>query len=516
MSESIPVEIPLLGLNTLDPFIAFDSGYARELTNYALVNGRLRVRPGTTLDQGANTPTDINWFTRAANYPAITNAGDIVNLTSGAVTGSIGGACQCASTTVKHVSLELVIGCRAPRSTVAPFTAWTFTTGTITATAITSAVSHQGRLCVSDGSTIEYSTLGAITGAMAGVYTVSSYMQGQTVIRMFSVTAQPGNEANNVFVVFGSAGLVLVFSGDYPGSSNWQILGKFEMPTPVSNLGFHPIDGDVFVATSKYAYWFRDLFTGGAQTAYDNSPSRPIENLWQAVVWGGSFPAGQQEISYVIYFPEYDCLICQCFESDTDFGNLGDCWNYANEATWFVYFRRYKAWAIWATMPFFHPIINGYGNYRGTILTMDITAPNDTVNGTNKTKIETSWKTPFFYPKQGRSKQLLGTMPFFRHTTKGYMPVIRGIYDMSDYNAPWGFYTQSTVTAIPPGRFTEGSIDVPAVSWNIYKEFCGIGGDGAGFSIQYSMNNAPTDTTDIQMEIYNASVLFEGGREFPA
>jgi hypothetical protein len=523
-AQPFPIEVPLLGLNTLDPFIEFDSGYAREFTNVALVNGRVRSRPAVERVINSSVVNEINWFyPNGTTYPAIEkSSGDIILLSNGSVTGNIGGACQAMATRVRHVTLDLVIGCRAPRTANnAGFPAWGFTTGTITATAITSACSYRGRLIVCDGSTVEYSSIGQISGAMVGVFTVSAYMGGQSVVRILNVTAQPGNYATSVIVFFGDQGKVLVFQGDYPGAPNWQIIGDFDMPPPISNNGFVEIDGDIFISTNRYAYWFRDLFQGGAQTAWENSPTKPIENLWQSVFWSNDFAF--QEVSHSFYYEPLDCIVCQCFEQDTEFGNLADIADYNNEACYFVYFRRYQAWALWLMAPFFAPVVIdplqggpfalGYDN---PVRQLNIESMVD-YSDTGDVEIETSWKTPYYYPKQGFSKNFAGTTPFFKNTASGYLYLIRAIYDMSDYNTPWGFWTQSTAPVqIPPGHYTQGKIDVAAQTWETYRQFCGVSGNGAGVSLQYSMKRKSGSSADQYQEIFGASGNFEGGGPFPA
>lgn len=519
----VPVIAPLRGLNTLDPFISFNSGYARELTNYAIVNGHLIVRPAVRVKRAAGSASHplTFWFDES-NNSAIDTSGNIYTISTGANTGTIGGAVQIKATTCKHISLDLVIGGRAPRSVTSPFSSWSFTTNTITATAIIAACSYKGRMCVTDGSTIEFSPVGAIALNMSsasggGAFPISYFMEGQAVIRIFSVTAQPGDISSNVFVAFGSAGKVLVYQGDYPGSANWNLVGDFNMPSPASNVSFLEIDGDVFVATDRYAYWFRDLFLGGAQTAYENSPSKPIETLWQSLVWGGGVLS--PECSHVFYYEKYDCIVCQCFEKNTSFGNLGLIANYQNEAVYFAYFRRYQAWALWFMTPFFTPVIGTYALAEdASIMQLDDTYLVDYYNSypsTTGQRIEASWKTPFYFPEQGVNKLLNGVKPFFKNTQEGKLPLLRAIYDFTDYNAPWGFYSQSSVTAIPPGYYTEGNISVGTQTYNTYSEFCGLSGNGSGFSLQF--NQWPELGTDPQknQEIYTASINFNEGAAYP-
>ena len=113
-------------------------------------------------------------------------------------------------------------------------------------------------------------------------------MNGETVIRMIPFTASANADylTDSLFGIFGSSGTVLVYSGSDP--TDWVQVGAWRMPAPVSNMAFVEVDGDIFIATKEYAYWVRDLMAGGASYAYENSPSRTIQNLWQSVGYDSS------------------------------------------------------------------------------------------------------------------------------------------------------------------------------------------------------------------------------------
>lgn len=537
MAPSIPISIPFKGLNTLNPFIDWESGFARELTNYALFNGSLLMRPGVevvTESQHTGIYNRTNWFDPSAGNSILYN-GDIINTATRAVTGTIGGACQTRTTRVKHISLDLIVGCREPRGAVSPYTAWSFTPNTVTATAITSACSYKGRMIVCDGSTIEFSPVGNIAGNMSsasggGAFPISYLMEGQTVWRMFSLSVQNGNYADAVFVVFGSGGKVLVYQGSYPGSSDWQIIGNFNMPTPAGNVAFTEIDGDIFVATNRYGYWFNDLFRGDAQTAYNNSPTRPIENIWQLASWNSAIFQLNQESPFVTYYEPLDCIIVNCYNGYAGFPGYNILENiafYQNESIYFVYYRKYQAWSIWMNTPFKFPIVQNGAVIQGvsdvgSVVQYNLQRVYDQYyyqnNGLAYIPITTSWKTPYFYPQSGKTRNVAGVQPFYRNTENGDFHLAQIIFDQSDLNAPFGFYSQPTAfTPILPAIYTDGSISLAPQSSDVYRGFCGIGGEGACFSAQFTQEPIGNDyEADLQMQIYLASISFTEGANYPA
>jgi hypothetical protein len=529
------LEIPLGGLNTVNPFVPLESGFARELTNYGIINGRLQKRPPSLSRYEDANFNQMVWYDIFWDR-VITNTGTIRTLSGASTGGSIGGTpVYGLAHVVKHVSLTLLIGVREPRDAVGlTFTAWTFTTIGITASAITSACSHKGRLYVCDGSVIEYSNVGQITGAMYDSFDVSEFMDGQTVSRIFTCTIGSGNtNADNVFVIFGDAGKVLVYQGDYPASSTWNLIGNYDMPALASVQAFVEIDGDIFVATKKYAYWFRELFIGGTQTAYENSPTRPIENLWASCLWQYSATNNTVLNSHIFYYEPYDAIICQCSSSSLVKTGTAQIADYETDAVYFVYHKKYRAWALWLMAPLYSPIV-GQSSYStrdqtyiyGQGLTDQIRSigtasfPRQvnydtiTLSPDVKVKIETSWKTPYFANPKGLLQKITGLRPFFSDTVEGFFDKIRIIFDYSDQNTLYGFYSQSNAPIVRvPSNYADAQILVPTVESDQYSPYVSISGIGGQGSVQFTQGGDSTATSnDINtQEIYGAAVYVEDG-----
>jgi len=521
--KAVPLELPLLGLNTINPFLMEQNGFARELTNYAIQEGRISMRPAVRYSVGNMTLSHFGWFDYSTGTPygIERSTGNIRNISTAAGATNIGGAMHANATRVKHLSLDFVIGARQPRDAIYPFAAWTFTTIGITATAITSACSYKGRLYVASGTTVEYSAVAAVTGAMAGSIDFAEFLDGQTISRIFSVTVQPGNDTQNVFVIFGTGGKVLVYQGDYPASSTWDLMGSYNMEAPVSNDAIVEIDGDLFVSTSRYAYWFKDLFQNGAQVAYENSPTRPIENLWQQCSWSGTFTLADH--AHAFYYKPLDAIIVQCSAA-----NLDVIANYGTDVCYFVYFRKYKAWALWLMAQFFAPVLEFNNNYfatssKGTLqaITPSIDYVVDTYSvttvGDTSLKIFTSWKTPYLEAFSGRVQKLNNVRVFYMNDVSSYFDWLWGIFDFSDYNQePWGFYTQPTATSfIEPGNYanTWSESDHPN-TWSQYNTMFGVPGAGGSFSIMFSQAREEGSNDQQKHQIYGAIAYVEDGGAF--
>lgn len=522
-NNRIPLPLPVKGLNTVAPFnIDINSGYARELTNYYFEDGKLYIRPkcDSYVTNTSYSNRAVHWFEIVgSDIFAILSNGDIRNIFASTGGTNIGGTPAYNATRVKQASLDLVIGCLEPRLAANPFTACNITPVAITVTGIAAACSHKSRLYFSSGTDVEYSVLGinSTTMTMEGAFPFASLLDGQTILRMFSVTVAPSVSTENVFVIFGSAGRVLVYQGDYPNAANWTIIGKYDMPTPISNVGFVEIDGDIFVATNKYGYWFRDLFTGGAQTAYENSPTRPIENLWTSCVWSGN--PTLPEAAHAFYDQITDSIIVQCSELSTLI-QIGD---YQNEGAYFVYSRKYKAWYLWLMTPFFTPIryndaTSAQPVGTGYFTELKFLAKNQPVDAYfNATAnvlidIETSWKTPYIQ-SEGIAHKVNQQRLFFENTISGYFEKARVIFDYSDYNAPFGFYTQSMVTQINPNNYGDSTLDKNSNTSNQYNGLLGATGQGGGYSIQHTQKKKALSSSSQRQAIYGSILYVEDGKE---
>lgn len=526
----VQIPIPIQGLNTVNQLLPVESGFARELTNYSLIGGKLIMRPSTglTVQNPVSPSVDLGWINLSGGvWYSIDRAapGNIRRVSNNAGATSIGGGFQAPATTIKHLGLNLLIGAQAPRDQAYPFTAWTFTTLGITATAITSATSHKGRLYVCDGQTLEYSGVAAITGTMAGSFPLAEFLAGQNVSRIFSITTQPGNDVDNIFVIFGDGGKVLIYTGDYPGSTTWNLAGNFDMPAPISNQGFVSVDGELFVATTRYCYWLRDLVQSGSTGAYQNSPTKPIENIWQAQTWSGSVVLPEHAHAY--YYEPYDAIVCQC--SQIQLGPQ-DVFDYNNEAMCFVYFRKYNAWTLWAQPPFYAPIVidpntnTYYGIGTGSSVIPLIPSRNyDVFEDGTEQLIVTSWKTPYVGGFDGINQQVTGVRPYyginsgFVNPQRDYFHKVNVIFNYSDLYLRFAFsmyyQTETGVLNHPPGQFTTGtSPGILTQFGNQFSSLINVGGVGEGFSIQFTQrDDAVARNEEIEHCIYAATVYYEVG-----
>ena len=461
------------------------------------------------------------WFNPTGSYPAIYGSGNIVNIATGAITGNIGGTAGSA-TPCKHVSLDLIIGCREPRNAASPFTAWSIAPTTVVATNIKAAVSHKGRLYVVDTTNLlEFTAVGQITGAIAAgqTYSLAPFMNGQQVIRLFSFTTNPLNSVDNILIACGDGGKVLMFSGDSPLAASWQLIANIDLPKPQGVSSFLEIDGDIWVSTIEYPYWMRDVFQGGAVQAYANSPATGIvENLWK----NGNINLGPG-LALIRPFCYYDLLTDSiCTQLNSSFVGLNLIADYANDYFKLCYHRPTRSWWLNLSAPFNWPIVpstNGstllgigsknnvqqlYLNYCEDLDQVDTTP---TIHD-----IICTWKTPPMQTFAGRLQKLNGGRVYYENTADGSLKLVQTIFNMSDLNAPYGFYAQPSVAPINPASFTTSPPpDALLNSANQYTQLVGAVGQGINYSLQITQGRKSGSSDNTYHSFYGAALIIEEG-----
>lgn len=530
-NKRVPIPLPIRGLNTVEPFnIGIDSGYARELTNYYIKDGRLVMRPGIESEAfnfaafGAVKVAWIDVTTAATGFEAILQDGRIRNIQTGAGAGTIGGTAGYGVTTVAHAgaggSLSLLIGAREPRNSTAPFAVAGPTPASFASTAVTSACSHKGRLYYAgSGAIVDYTNPGVIAGAMPNTFDFSQFLSGQIISRIFSVTITPNASTENVLVIFGSGGRVLVYAGDHPNAANASLIGKFDMPAPAGRVGFAEVDGDVFVTTAEYCYWVRDLISTGAQSAYENSPTKPIQGMWQSLTWVQ--PTSVVVEPYAVYIAALDLILC----SPVNKGLLPTTFDYESDRVILAYHKTLGAWSLWGSAPFAWPVIAvsgsasnvAYGtNDNAQVLSLNPTLAQDAYSSgatQSNVLIETSWKTPYFAAFEGVGNKVNSVRVWFENTISGYFEKVRAIFDYSDYNVSLGWYTQSTVTAVNPANYGDGKEDGANQASNQYHPIIGASGAGGGVSFQFTQKAKSGSSTTQNQSIYAATAYIEEAGE---
>lgn len=85
-----------------------------------------------------------------------------------------------------------------------------------------------------DTASMWYGAVNTITGALTEYNFGGIFTKGGFIKWISSWSADTGSGLQNVLVVCSNMGEVLVYSGDYPGASDWTIQGRYYLPVPLS------------------------------------------------------------------------------------------------------------------------------------------------------------------------------------------------------------------------------------------------------------------------------------------
>lgn len=527
--RAIPLLVGRNGMNTIDPFLGIESGFMREATNFIYVDGKYKQRPAVRHSKHHANIVSARWHD--GTY-AILDSGEVRDYATGGLASTIS-AYNVLPTSFTHANQDIVCGFGVPRLADYPFTAWTKTTTTITAANIECGMSHRQRAFVSDDYVFEWyaqdEQLVSGAAASAGVESlIGLFKKGETILRMFSMTVQPGNNTTNAAIFFGDKGSVLIYDGDYPGASNWQIVGKYVMPKPKARTSFCEIDGDIMVFTDRYAYWVSDLLAGGVTGAYENRPSRPIDNLYNAFMrdYSGIGVDTDYRPPHAFYLDQagpaddrvvfYDAIVCTTDRHYYDF------WDYDAYPAALVYKRNPAGWYIWA-MPYFgHPYRNGLAmnGHSSELVEFSPLYQQDQSDWTSTTiDIESVAKWPYIGLTEPRARKVTGARVFGRNEDRAQVHRVRAHFDFADITLPLGLTYQSMVGDTP---FIGTYVDAPEfnqlhshspTSEQYASPMLGLAGEGSCVSMEVVLRRHETDGIYTSTQDLHAATLFltEGG-----
>lgn len=166
-----------------------------------------------------------------------------------------------------------------------------------------------------------YSELDAITGTTTEVDLGSIISTNADLYAIKSVSLSEGIQQENVLAFIFSSGEVLVYSGAYPNSSNWNLIGRFIIAgSPLFYNSIVDARGDSFIISSIGLISLRTLFTQGAEIATSQAITSPIQNRWKQIAfYYNQIANGNAALIQGVYDLTNDRLIISFpYDIDTD------------------------------------------------------------------------------------------------------------------------------------------------------------------------------------------------------
>lgn len=280
------------------PLAALEPPYAQYVTNFNLDDGILKFRKGDsayTSSVSGHPILDLAQYGVSSNLPLVIsvyeNGGsfyfrDVIN--NSALNNF---AAVYDNTDISHVYFNNYLfffgGGLNQNVRYYNGSAW----GTAGYTWPVGSVPYGGTVHKNRGYYIEYLTtkyvyteINAITGPTNEVDLAQVVSQKSNLFGIRSISLSEGIQQENVLAFVMDTGEVLVYSGSFPNSSDWGLIGRFFIGKPV---GYHPfIDarGDSYVMTQNGLVSLRDLFAKGATIATDESLTSSIPNRWKQAI----------------------------------------------------------------------------------------------------------------------------------------------------------------------------------------------------------------------------------------
>ena len=307
MSQTIPLPPPYQGQQDRIPVAAMEQPYCEICTNYNLDDGIATVRHGDTrLASIANSKlyglapypkSDATELLFAA-YRRSSDGNLVVKEITGGTPADYDSTIPAGdgATTSLYFNKYLTIFLRGTSQAITfNGSSWAWSGYTWPGSfAPYGGCIHKNRAYILGcySSTYVYSGIDYISGAvtkrdMSGIISRGSWLCG-----MRSLSMREGIQQDNILIFLFSSGEVLAYSGAYPDSPDWSIIGRFTIPRPVCWHPFIDAAGDSYVITECGLISLRDLFQKGSNAAKDESIGAPITNRWDQIMTylGGTTP----------------------------------------------------------------------------------------------------------------------------------------------------------------------------------------------------------------------------------
>lgn len=309
--NTYPLQTPILGMNSRDDRSKLPPGYCKTLENWICRNDILEARRGHSQhigSLGGSVRSLISSYseTGAAKLLAATN-GAIFDITDGVAVQKGAGF---LSDDWQHTTLDGFTVMANGRDTPLYYKA---SVGNLLTTAFTPVVNsgfssstivqfhnYRGRLygVKRESGDVFFGPDGAVaSGAFDRLRTSFQFSRGGYVMWVSSYSRDTGSATSELLVVASSQGEILVYTGAFPGSDDFELISKFYVGKPIGRRSFFWIGPDLIIITVNGVYPLSSLLSIGQVNEYAaisntlmrdfNDSARNYGSLfgWQGLVW---------------------------------------------------------------------------------------------------------------------------------------------------------------------------------------------------------------------------------------
>lgn len=140
----------------------------------------------------------------------------------------------------------------------------------------------------------------AILGALSSFDFSTLISDGSVILFACSWGYNQGLDNDELFVVVTTSGQVIIYSGDWPAASNWSLVSRTQIPTPLGASGYLKQGQNIFIQTVRGIVSLKD-FLAGSQSVSDNY-YLISKNLGPITTLGGLYPV-INAVDPFIFFP---------------------------------------------------------------------------------------------------------------------------------------------------------------------------------------------------------------------
>lgn len=132
-----------------------------------------------------------------------------------------------------------------------------------------------------------YSGIDAITGALTKIDLSAIVSQETMLSGIVPISLAPGNGTPlNLLAFIFSDGEVLFYTGTYPDSESWRIVGTAKIGNPIGINTYVAYQGDALLFCDNGVVSVRDLFLQGSEAAQALTVNKNIQDTWINLVRG--------------------------------------------------------------------------------------------------------------------------------------------------------------------------------------------------------------------------------------
>lgn len=263
-AQSLTIPPPVMGWNTKDPLSQMDQLYAVEMENYFPNNGTVDIRGGSSIwatgigSSYVYTLGELYTEGSGAKFLAGDDSGNIYDITStGAATNITAGTAWAGPLwhvqsfknrlflSNRDVGVGLKVWTGSGNVADSGFTGFPSKCGALTA--------YRSRLYVAEENTgnLYYGPVDSISGALTLFSAGAVFANGGSIAFIGRVTRAKDFSEDEMFAIISTRGEILLYSGSYPGSAEWGLVGKYLIPTPCGHKAFFYIGSDLCIITAQ-------------------------------------------------------------------------------------------------------------------------------------------------------------------------------------------------------------------------------------------------------------------------